>query len=62
MSRPTDMERGARIALGIAQMRCTQPDLFDDQPDVDFWREIAHCAQLEIAAAEYLRAALAAAA
>lgn len=45
MARPTDTERGARIALGIAVMRAVQPDLFGDQPHPEFWNEIAEHAR-----------------
>ena len=49
MARPTDTERGARIALGIAVMRATQPDLFRDTPDPEFWLEIRDHAEAQLA-------------
>lgn len=49
MARPTDTERGARIALGIAVMRAVQPDLFGDQPEPEFWNEIAEHARDQLA-------------
>jgi len=60
MARPTDTERGARIALAIAAIKCDQPDLFEDVPDVEFWEAIAEAAALELLASKHLRDAFAA--
>jgi len=55
MARPTDTERGAKIALGIAVMRATQPDLFKDTPDETFWLEIAVHAHEQLEECQALR-------
>lgn len=53
MSRPTDAQRGARLAFDIAVDVLTQPDLFADTPPTEFWESIraAAFAQLEESAA-----------
>lgn len=40
MSRPTDTERGARIALNLAAAHLMQPDLFGDTMPREFWQVI----------------------
>ena len=40
MSRITDTERGARIALSVAVQNILQPDLFNDGPSLAFWQQI----------------------
>ena len=60
MSRPTDTERGARIALEICDQQIRQPDLFPGALDAPFWLEIHHAAVAELADAECLRRAVAA--
>lgn len=54
MSRPTDAQRGARLAYEVALDALTQPDLFSDAPPTEFWEAIraAAFAQLEDCAAE----------
>lgn len=51
MSRPTDTERGARIALDICDVKINQRDLFPSRraPSLKFWREVRDAAaeQLE---------------
>ena len=58
MSRVSDVERGARLALQIAAGRRDQPDLFPDSLGPTFWQGIvvAACAQLDDCAA--MRAAV----
>lgn len=56
MSRITDTERGARIALAMAEQLGMQPDLLDDALPVEFWDAIADAARLELEDAQALRA------
>jgi hypothetical protein len=53
VSRPTDAERGARIAYDLADDLASQPDLFGDAPPNEFWLAIraAATAQLDDCAA-----------
>ena len=60
MSRPTDAERGARIALEICDEQIRQPDLFPGALDAPFWLEIHHAAVAELHDADLLRLAVAA--
>lgn len=56
MSRPTDTERGARLAYDIAQEQLQQ--LFPQLPR-EFWAEIADEASVTIAECSFLRQAVA---
>lgn len=58
MSRPTDTERGARLALDIAELKVHQPDLFLDALSVDFWRDIANAAAVTVAECRLLKEAV----
>lgn len=57
MSRPTDTERGARIALAICDQQL-QPQLFPRELDRAFWLEIHHVAVAELLDADALRQAV----
>lgn len=59
MSRPTDTERGARIAHEFAQLKLIQCDLFPSRrtPPLKFWREIAAIASEQLAECQALREA-----
>lgn len=57
MSRPTDAERGAQIALDAALV-ALHPDLFPDlMPDREIWEGIFVAASDQIRECEALRAA-----
>ncbi|MCD9030373.1 hypothetical protein LDO32_01310 [Luteimonas sp. Y-2-2-4F] len=58
MSRITDTERGARIALAMAEQLGMQPDLYADALPVEFWHAIADAARLELDDQHALRAAI----
>ena len=58
MSRTTDTERGARLALSICDQQM-QPQLFARDLDAGFWMEIHHAAVAELHEAEMLRRAVA---
>lgn len=58
MARITDVERGARLALEIAQVKGTQPDLLDDGIPVSFWDEIADQAEQQLLECAALKAVL----
>ena len=58
MSRPTDVERGARLAYEIAQEQLQQ--LFPGQLPREFWNEIADEAAVTIAECSFLRQAISA--
>lgn len=53
MSRPTDTERGARLAYDIAQEQLQQ--LFPGQLSREFWAQIADEATVTIAECAFLR-------
>lgn len=57
MSRPTDTERGARMALAICDQQL-QPQLFPRELDQSWWLDIHHLAVAELVDAEYLRRAV----
>lgn len=59
MIRPTDVQRGAYIALDIAVCALVQPDLFDAGLPVEFWREIEAAANDQLDECAALQAALA---
>lgn len=48
MSRPTDTERGARIALDCALQHIHQPDLFGDGLPLELWERIRDAAYDQI--------------
>lgn len=56
MSRPTNTERGARLAYEIAQEQLQQ--LFPDQLPREFWIAIADEASVTIAECSFLRQAV----
>lgn len=58
MSRPTDAERGARLALDICDRQIRQPDLFPGALDAGFWLEIHHAAVAELLDVDLLRQAV----
>lgn len=58
MSRTTDAERGARIALETAQQRVVQPDLFPTTPPATYWQAIVYASLHQLEDAEALRAAI----
>lgn len=55
MSRPTDTERGARLAARAAVERMQQEDLFEDVPPSDFWERIFHSAAQQLAEERWAR-------
>lgn len=57
MSRPTDTERGARIALAICDQQL-QPQLFPTDPPAEFWLEIHHAAVATLNECDHMRKAL----
>ncbi|CAN7348063.1 hypothetical protein LJR168_002001 [Pseudoxanthomonas sp. LjRoot168] len=59
MARTTDTERGARIALDIAQTKRIQRDLFPSRraPSLKFWREVERIATEQIDECRALREA-----
>lgn len=58
MSRPTDAQRGAHIALNTAAAALIQPDLFDAGLPVEFWKAIERAALDQLEECDALRAAL----
>lgn len=58
MGRITDSERGARLALSMAEDLGQQPDLYDDGLSPEFWDGIAEAASLQLRDEAALRAAL----
>lgn len=57
MARTTDTERGARIALALAEPKALQPDLFADAIPADYWHEIASAARDALAECTALKEA-----
>ncbi len=59
MSRPTNTERGARIAYDLAQLKLIQRELFPSRrtPPLKLWREIAAIASEQLAECQALREA-----
>ncbi|WP_082336388.1 hypothetical protein [Xanthomonas citri] len=59
MARPTDTERGARIALDYVESKLIQRDLFPSRraPPLKFWREIKAIATEHLAECKALREA-----
>ncbi|RJN05310.1 hypothetical protein DEG02_021145 [Xanthomonas vasicola] len=59
MARPTDTERGARIALDYVESKLIQRDLFPTRrtPSLKFWREIRSIATEHLAECKALREA-----
>ncbi|ATS21379.1 MULTISPECIES: hypothetical protein [Xanthomonas] len=57
MARPTDTERGARIALDYVDSKLIQRDLFPTRraPSLKFWREIKAIATEHLAECKALR-------
>lgn len=59
MSRPTDIERGARIAHDAATRSLLQPDLFPNtSPAPDYWRDIVAVATDQLTECAALNAAI----
>lgn len=58
MSRPTDVQRGAYMALDVAVAALIQPDLFDAGLPVEFWREIEAAAHDQLDECDALQAVL----
>lgn len=58
MSRRTDTERGALIALAICDQQL-QPQLFPTVPDREFWLDIHHAAVAQLNECDHMRKALA---
>lgn len=59
MSRRTDTERGALIALAICDQQL-QPQLFPAVPPASFWLDIHHAAVATLNECDHMRKALAA--
>lgn len=59
MSRITDTERGARMALDIAHPLATQLGLFGDVPGYEFWDAIEAAAAEQLHECRALREAMA---
>lgn len=59
MARTTDTERGAKIALDVAQTKRIQRDLFPSRraPSLKFWREIERIAEEQLQECRGLREA-----
>ncbi|QBG95943.1 hypothetical protein EYC55_11350 [Xanthomonas oryzae] len=59
MSRTTDTERGARIALDYVELKLIQRDLFPTRraPSLKFWREIKAVVTEHLAECKALREA-----
>jgi hypothetical protein len=55
MSRITDTERGARLALSAAAAALIQPDLFGSVLPVEFWRDIETAANDQLDECDALR-------
>lgn len=60
MSRTTDVQRGADMALNIAAMAQIQPDLFADAIPGEFWRSIELAALDQLEECDAYRAAVSA--
>lgn len=58
MSRPTDSERGARIALAAAVAKVAQRDLFRTAVEDEIWCGIYHAADEALDEADALREAM----
>ncbi|APP84820.1 hypothetical protein BI317_12265 [Xanthomonas hortorum pv. gardneri] len=59
MSRPTDTERGARIALEFVESKLIQRELFPTRrtPPLKFWRQIKQIAADHLAECKAMREA-----
>lgn len=58
MSRPTDTERGARMACVVAMVKQRQPDLFPGALDAEFWYSVERAADEQLAECRAYREAL----
>ena len=58
MSRTTDTERGARMAVEIAYPHVQQRDLFPSTMPTDFWRGILAAASDQLTESKILRDAV----
>lgn len=57
MSRPTDTERGARIAWDFAFEREIQKELFASDLDPEFWRRVRMAAEEQLQECQAMREA-----
>ena len=57
MARPTDVERGARIALEVAHGKLMQHPLFPEPLGEEFWRSVRAAAADQLVECDAFRAA-----